>query len=80
MNTIVICLILNTLALAAYAIELWKDYDVILDNNALATNRRKYIIRLIISTVVFFVALNAMYWMFNINTSDILYYFKYGGK
>ncbi len=77
MNAIVI---LNTLALAAYAVELWKDYDVILDNNALASVRRKYIARLIISSIVFFVALNAMYWMFNINTADIFYYFKYGGK
>lgn len=80
MNAIVICLILNTLALAVYAVELWQDYDVILDNNAHVSSRIKYVARLIVSSIIFIIVLSAMYRIFNINTSDIFYYFKYGGK
>lgn len=80
MNAIVICLILNTLALAVYAVELWQDYDVILDNNAHVSSRIKYVARLIVSSIIFIIVLSVMYRIFNINTSDIFYYFKYGGK
>jgi hypothetical protein len=80
MNAIVICLILNTLALAVYAVELYQDYDVILDNNAHVSSRIKYVARLIVSSIIFIIVLSAMYRIFNINTSDIFYYFKYGGK
>jgi len=69
---------LNVFALSAYAIELWKDYDVILDNDSLTSSKRKYIVRLVISSAVFFVALNVMYGLFKISTVDILNYFKYG--
>jgi len=80
MNKITVCLILNVFALSAYAAELWKDYDVILDNTELVKSRCKYTVRLITSSIIFIIALSAMYSLFNINTADVSYYFKYGGR
>lgn len=80
MNKITVCLILNAFALCAYAAELWKDYDVILDNTELVKSRCKYAVRLITSSIIFIIVLSSMYSWFNINTTDVFHYFKYGGR
>ena len=80
MNKITVCLILNVFALSAYAAELWKDYGVILDNTEVVKSRCKYTVRLITSSIIFIIALSVMYSLFNINTTDVFYYFKNGGR
>lgn len=71
-------LFLNLLAWIALGFETAKNYEVILDKTIKLGIRRKYIIKLIIATVVYCIAVMMIYKMFGINSENLLTYLKYG--
>lgn len=63
---------LNLIILIVFGYEIWKDLDVIEDKKETVVRRRKYAIRLALSTITVFIALMFIYSTLGVSTSNIL--------
>ena len=78
MNGGTVCMLLNILLLIVFCIELWKDYDIILDKSEPMPRRRRYIVRLIASSIAIMITLYYLYYLFGIDSKNLAEYVKYG--
>jgi hypothetical protein len=72
------CIIFNVLILFAYAGEMWFDYGIILDEDVQLNEKKFYIIRIVIISVLAFIAIMLLYKKFGVNDSNLVYYIKFG--